>query len=100
MAQLFLGPLLCRMPGSKRVGHFIERPSKTADFGRTILEMRAGIIIPVAPFGGDAEQTLYRATDEISTAGPGRVDRSEKTDEDEPDTAPRGTGDRSERLCL
>jgi hypothetical protein len=100
MAKLLLGPLLCRVPGSKRVGHFIERPSETADFGRTILEVRAGIIIPVAPFGGDAEQTLYRATDEISTAGPGRVDCREKTDEDEPDTAPGGAVDRSERLCF
>ena len=75
LAQLLLGLLLRRMPGRQCIGHFVERRSETADFRRAVFEARTGFIIPVAPFGGDAEQAFDRPADEIAAAGPGRVNR-------------------------
>ena len=98
LAQLLLGVLLRRMPGRQRVGHFVERHPETADFRRAVLETRAGVVIAVAPFGGDAEQTLDRPADEISAADPGRINRREQARKDQRDAAARGAVDRGERL--
>ena len=98
LAQLLLCPLLRLVPDNQGVGHVVERRAETADFRGSIFEVCPGVIVAIAPLGGDVEQTLDRAANEISATGPGRIDRSEEADEDQPDTAPGGAVDRTERF--
>ena len=82
------------MPRRECVGHLIERRSKSADFRRPIFQMGTLSIVPFAPFGGDAEQTLDRPPDEIAAPRPGRVHCRQETGQDQPDAAPSGAVDR------
>ena len=78
LAQLLLGFLLRRMPSRQSVGHFVEGNSEATNFRRAVLETGTGSIIPVAPFGGDAQQVLDRPADKVSTAYPRGVNRRKK----------------------
>jgi hypothetical protein len=93
LPQLFLGPLLGREANRERVRHFVERDPETTDFRGAVSEMRAGMVIAVASFGGNTEQPLDWPTNKVPAAHPGSVDRRRKAGEDQPDPAPRRTVD-------
>ena len=90
VTQFLLGSLLCGVTSCKGVGHLVERRSETTDFRRTIFEVSAGVIITIAPFGGDLEKTLDGTTDKFPAAGPSCVNRRQEAGENEPDSASSG----------
>src|SRR5262249_21954460 len=52
------------------------------------------------PLRGDTQQSIDRTADKVSTAGPGRIDRSEEAGQDQPDTTARGCVNRGKGLGL
>ncbi len=98
MAQSLLGPLLCRIPNCERVGHVVERQPETADLRVGIIDVDAGLVIALAPFGGALQQLGDRSLDEPAAAEPGEVHCRNETEQDQHQAAFGGGIDRLERV--
>ena len=98
MTQLLFGALLRRVPRRQRIGHLVEGHPEAADLRGAVVDLDAGVIVALAPFGGAFQQIGDRPLDEAAAANPGQIHRRQKAEQDEQDAALRRGLDRLHRF--